>query len=310
MKSRAKTYIRSGLLKGQGHPVKLVVRSGKDAASENIVEHLLRPGKWEPAGEFEGAPVHRMGDSVVVTIPVHHLYYDDIDDKVEKALGERPSLVIFASRHKSASNLRTLTVHPIGNYGQAEMGGRDRTLVPAAPREMAFAFKEIVKRAGGDAPPLHGTIAKGVGGLKYQISLEATHHGPFLRTPTFYIEIGSDEAAWREPEPAQVIAEAVFEVLTKDAPEAPVAVGVGGGHYVPRITDVAREKSVAFGHMLPSYGLEQGWSPETLQLMLDATPGAKLVYFHRKAIKTPMLREMEAWFREKGVEPFSSKDMD
>lgn len=304
--------------------MKLVVRSTADAASVNIVESLLRLGRWDEAGSFEGAPVLRMGDSSVVTIPVHHLYFDDIDDKVEKALGERPSLVIFASRHKSASNLRTLTVHPIGNYGKAEMGGRDMTLVPAAPREMTFAFKQLVKRAGGDAshfsagsvttqgveaPPFMAGSEKRAGGLKYQISLEATHHGPFLRTPTFYIEIGSDEAAWKEPEPAQVIAEAIFEVLTGKISEDPIAVGVGGGHYVPRITDVAREKKIAFGHMLPSYALEQGWSPETLRLMLDATPGAKLVYFHKKAVKTPILREMEAWFRQNGVEPFSSKEI-
>jgi D-aminoacyl-tRNA deacylase len=278
-----------------GFPMKLVVRSSEDAASVNIVEHLLRLGAWEPAGDFEGAPVLRRGDSWVVTIPVHHLFYDDIDDKVEHALGERPSLVIFASRHKSASNLRTLTVHPIGNYGRAEMGGRDRTLVPSAPREMTFAFKEMVKRGGA---------------LEYQISLEATHHGPHLRTQTFYIEIGSDEMAWKAPEPARAIAAALFEVLANPAPESPIAVGVGGGHYVPRITDVARTKNIAFGHMLPSYALEQGWSPETLELMLGATPGAKLVYFHKKAIKTPVLREMEAWFRQRGVEPVSSKALD
>lgn len=275
--------------------MKLVVRAEKDAASVNIVEHLLQLGDWKPAGKFEGAPVHKMGDSVIVTIPVHHLYYDDIDDKVERALGERPSLVVFASRHRSASRLRTLTVHPIGNYGKAEMGGRDRTLVPSAPREMTFAFKELAGRGGH---------------LRYHISFEATHHGPILRTPTFYIEIGSDEAAWVEPEPGRVIAEVVLEVLTADVPEVPIAVGVGGGHYVPRHTDVAREKRVAFGHMLPSYALEQGWSPETLRLMLDATPGATMVYFHRKAVKTPVLREMEAWFRDNGVEPVSSKELE
>jgi len=305
--------------------MKLVVRSSEDAASVNIVEHLLRLGKWEEAGQFEGTPVHRMGESVIVTIPVHHLFYDDIDDKVEKALGLRPSLVIFASRHKSASNLRTLTVHPIGNYGKAEMGGRDRTLVPSAPREMTLAFKELVRRAGGDAshfsagsvttqsvdaPPFTAGSEKRGGALKYQISLEATHHGPYLRTPTFYIEIGSDEMAWKEPEPGRVIAEAIFEVLSAGALISPIAVGVGGGHYVPRITDVAREKNIAFGHMLPSYGFEAGWSPETLKLMLEATPGAKLVYFHRKAIKKPALREMEAWFRQNGVEPVSSKELD
>ena len=274
--------------------MKLVVCSDKDAASVNIVEQLLRLGKWEPAGQFEGAPARRMGESFIATIPVHHLYYDDIDDKVEKALGVRPSLVIFASRHKSASNMRTLTVHPIGNFGKAEMGGRDGTLVPAAPREMTMALKGLAKRGAG---------------LKYQISLEATHHGPYLKTPTFYIEIGSDEEAWRETEPARVIAEVIFEVLTGPVPENPIAVGVGGGHYVPRITDVAREKKIAFGHMLPSYAFEDGWTPETLKLMLDATPGAKLVYFHKKAIKTPVLRDMVAWFCQNGVEPFSSKDI-
>jgi len=274
--------------------MKLVVCSDKDAASVNITEHLLRLGEWQPACEFEGAPAKRLGDSVIVTIPVHHLYYDNIDDRVEKALGTRPSLVIFASRHKSASNMRALTIHPIGNFGKAEMGGRDRTLVPAAPHEMTLALKELVKSAAG---------------LKYQVSLEATHHGPYLRTPTFYIEIGSDEEAWKEPEPGRVIAEAIFEVLTAGISADPIAVGIGGGHYVPRITDVAREKKIAFGHMLPSYAFEEGWSPETLKLMLDATPGAKLVYFHRKAIKTPVLREMEAWFRQNGVEPVSSKDL-
>ena len=279
----------------EGPRMKLIVCSAEDAASVNITEQLLRLGDWQPAGTFEGAPVHRMGEDLVVTIPVHHLYYDNIDDRVENALGARPSLVIFASRHKSASNMRTLTIHPIGNHGRAEMGGRDRTLVLAAPHEMTFALKELFKRAGG---------------LKYQVSLEATHHGPFLRTPTFYIEIGSDEEAWKEPEPGRVIAETIFAVLTSEVPQNPITVGIGGGHYVPRITDVAREKRISFGHILPSYAFEEGLQPGMLQNILDATPGAKLVYFHRKAIRTPVLREMEAWFREKGVEPVRSKDLD
>jgi D-aminoacyl-tRNA deacylase len=284
----------NGFALSEGTRMKLVVCSDKDAASINITQHLLRLGDWQPAGTFEGAPVHRMGEDLVVTIPVHHLYFDDIDDKVEKALGARPSLVIFASRHKSASNMRTLTIHPIGNFAKAEMGGRDQTLVPAAPHEMTFALKELSRRAGG---------------LNYQVSLEATHHGPFLRTPTFYIEIGSDEEAWKEPEPGRVIAETIHAVLTSEIPHDPIAVGVGGGHYVPRITDVAREKRISFGHMLPSYQFEGGVQPQMLESMLQATPGATMVYFHRKAIRTPVLRQMEAWFHERAVEPFSSKDI-
>jgi len=275
--------------------MKLVVRSDKDAASVNITDRLLSLGGWERHGEFEGAPVWTMPGAMLVTIPVHHLYCDDIDDKVEKALGARPSLVVFASRHKSVSNMRTLTVHPIGNYGKAEMGGRDQTLVPAAPHDMTAALKELSRRAAG---------------LKYQVSLEATHHGPFLRTPTFYIEIGSDEEAWKEPEPARAIAETIHSLLVTDAPRCEIALGVGGGHYVPRITDVAREKKISFGHMLPSYAFEEGLRHDMLENMVRATPGATIVYFHRKAIKTPVLREMEAWFRERCIEPVSSKDLE
>jgi D-aminoacyl-tRNA deacylase len=275
--------------------MRLIVRSDQDAASVNITDRLVELGGWEERGEFESAPVKWRGDAALVTIPVHHLYYDGIDGKVERALGIRPSLVIFASRHKSASNMRTLTIHPIGNYGKAEMGGKEATLVPAAPHEMTFALKELVKRAAS---------------MKYQVSFEATHHGPYLETPTFYIEIGSDEEAWQDQEAGRAIAETISEMLKAEMHPNPVAVGIGGGHYMPRITDVAREKRISFGHMLPSYAFEEGFRREMLENMLRATPGASLVYFHRKAIRTPVLREMEGWFWERGVEPVSSKDID
>lgn len=283
-----------GNARSEGTPMKLVVRSVVDAASVNIVEHLLRMGEWRQEGDFEGAPVHRMGDAAIVSIPVHHLYYDGIDEKVEDALGERPALVAFASRHKSASNMRTLTIHPIGNYAKAEMGGKERTLVPSAPHEMTAALRWLKKNASM---------------LPFQVSFEATHHGPSLGTPTFYIEIGSDEQAWKSPEAGKAAAAALHEVLTCDVPKDPIALGIGGGHYMPRITDVALEKSVSFGHMLPSYQLEEGVQPHMLENMLAATPGAGLVYFHRKAVKTPVLRELTEWFNARGIRPVSSKDL-
>ncbi len=276
--------------------MKLVVRSISDAASVNITDRLLELGGWREEGELEGLIARRKGDAVMVTIPSHHLYCDGIDAEVERDLGIRPSLVIFASRHTSASNLRTLTVHPIGNFGAADMGGRPGALVPAAPREMTLAYRLVRARAKE-------------AGLGYQVSLEATHHGPYLSTPAFYIEIGSDEAAWRERGPASVLAGALDELLSTKAPEDPVALGVGGGHYVPRISDVAWERRVCFGHMMPSYVLDWGFRPELLELMIGATPGATMVYFHKKAIKTPLLRQMEAWFRERGIEPVASRDL-
>ena len=34
---------------------------------------------------------------------------------------------------------------------------------------------------------------------EYDITLEATHHGPLLDSPTLYLEIGSDEERWSDP---------------------------------------------------------------------------------------------------------------
>ncbi|MEM2870056.1 MAG: D-aminoacyl-tRNA deacylase [Thermoplasmata archaeon] len=276
--------------------MKLLVRSSTDPASVNITDRLLELGGWTEGGIFEGSPVLRKGKVALVTIPSHHLYYDDIDARFASALGERPSLVVFASRHTSASNLRTLTAHPIGNFGRADYGGREGALVPAAPREMTLAYR-LMRKVAGEA------------GLEYQVSLEATHHGPFLSTPSFYIEIGSDETAWRDGEAARALAAAIEGSILSEPPEEPVALGVGGGHYVPRISDVAWERRVSFGHMLPSYVLEQGFRPDLLQKMIEATPGAELVYFHKKAIRSPLLRQMEAWFMERGIRPVSSGEL-
>jgi D-aminoacyl-tRNA deacylase len=149
-------------------------------------------------------------------------------------------------------------------------------------------------------------------GLPYEISYEATHHGPWLSTPTFYIEIGSDESRWPDPEAAEAIARTVLDLGRRgeapadspggpdDGPAAPIAVGVGGGHYAPRHTDVSLDGLADFGHIVPNHALDQ--DPEVrIQMALDATPGAKAVYFHRKSMKKPLVREMEGFCERRGV---------
>ena len=38
-------------------------------------------------------------------------------------------------------------------------------------------------------------------GLKYDVTLEVTHHGPTeLSVPSLYAEIGSTEIQWKDPE--------------------------------------------------------------------------------------------------------------
>jgi D-aminoacyl-tRNA deacylase len=211
-------------------------------------------------------------------------------------------------------------VHPIGNFDKdkAEFGGSPGKLVPAEPWLMSAALRELAE------------LAK-AGELEYEVSFEATHHGPYLETPAFYIEIGSDEDAWEDEEAGETIARTILSVsemtsgtrpypATIDVHE-PVAVGVGGGHYAPRITEVCIKKQLSFGHIIPSYIIDACTSGEEaqkappedlarmLRMLLNATPGASSVYFHRKALKKSVYTQLKEWFEKNGIQAVRSGEL-
>jgi D-aminoacyl-tRNA deacylase len=236
--------------------------------------------------------------ATMVTINEHHLDVDDIDKRAMTELGlPPPSTVIYLSRHRSESGLRTLTVHPIGCYGKADFGGKDGTLVLSSPGPMTLALRLVYER----------TLARG---LEFKVSFETTHHGPYLETPTFYIEIGSEEKAWAEVPPAEVLASVVLDVIKAGSGDKdPIAIGVGGGHYTPRFTDLARKKRISFGHMVPGYALEKA-SEESLAQAFKKTPGARFVYFHRKALKGAEYDCLKAFFESLGLETVREEDLE
>ncbi len=271
----------------------LVVCSEVDAASVNIRDRMLEAGAFEEAGTFEGRSVHRGHGGHLVTIGEESLYRNNLDAEVFNALGVQHSAVVYLSRHSSATGLRSLTVHPIGNFSHARFGGFFRQLVHPCPGGMTAALRRM-----------HALAREA--DLPHQVSFEVTHHGPYLNTPTFFIEIGSDEAAWDDEAPARVVAETVLG-LEPDR-EVPVLLGVGGGHYAPRHTDVALAKDVSYSHMIPSHAIA-GLGNQTLDGMLDYTCEPRRVYFHRKAIKKPDLRRLTEFFEARGMEVVRERDL-
>lgn len=272
----------------------LIVTSGEDIASMNIRQRLLSLAEWKEIGKFRGTPALSAGGSYMIFIPGIHLEAENLDSEVKKALGIDFDCMIWASRHKSQSGLRTLTVHPIGNYGKAEFGGRDGRLAPTCPRLMTKAFLLLKKSAGS---------------LDFQISFECTHHGPYVETPSFFIEIGSDESAWKEEEPAKKIAEVILSLdKNQDTLADKIAIGVGGGHYAPRHSEVALAKKLSFGHMLPNYACGNATS-EIIQHAIERTPGCEVVYFHRKSMEKPEHRRIKAIFEDAGIKAVSSADL-
>jgi D-aminoacyl-tRNA deacylase len=141
--------------------------------------------------------------------------------------------------------------------------------------------------------------------LAYEVTFEATHHGPYLAAPTFFIEQGSAEREWSDLAASRAIARVLLDLEPLDAP---VAIGLGGGHYVPRHTDLAGRRRIAFGHLLATYALEKA-KPEVLGQAVERTEGATIAYLHRKSLPKPLVRDVEERLASLGVRVVREGDL-
>jgi len=267
----------------------LILTSKADPGSETILTQLLTLTEWDVIGEYDGLPVLRNDKYFIVSITKRHIFAEGEDDKIRNALGIEFDTIIVASRHKSVTGRRTLTVHPVGNYKDADFGGKPKTLGIPSPNKMTQALRILSVNAKE---------------LDYGVCYEVTHHGPFIRTPLFFIEIGSTENEWGDEEAGKAIAKTILDITD---PDYDVAVGVGGGHYAPRFTEVAMDRRIAFGHMIPNYALD-GIDKEMVKMAIKVS-GAKLVYIHRKSMKKSVMREWWAFFEGLGLKVVRTKDL-
>lgn len=251
-----------------------IICSVPDIASMNIKTHLLALRDWKALQVPENSGLSEAYESVdgkfrLVEIDGLHVFQDGIDKKLE-AFGLPASLIIFASKHKSKDEINSLTVHCTGNpSAEAKLGGRPKELAVSSPPAMKSILMEM-KRLAGEKE------------LKYEVTLEVTHHGPTdLSVPSIYAEIGSTELQWQDPEAGEIAAKAILAVSLK---KVPVALGFGGGHYAIRQTGLLLETGISFGHNFPKYRLES--IDEALIRQAIEKSGADFVYFDRKSMKS------------------------
>ncbi len=217
--------------------MRAIITSTEDPASMNIRKRLLLRGFREVKSDPLDYAV--LGDLALFTITEPMIYAELLDRELSES-GVEPEVMIFASRHESSSKLRCLTVHAVGNPGvEARYGGLPRTVSPSSPGHMTGALRTLA--------------AKGKG-LPYRISYEVTHHGPYLETPAFFIEIGSTREEWEDERAAEAIASTILEYSPAGDR---VCLGIGGGHYAPRFTEIALGGGVSFGHMISRYYVDQ-----------------------------------------------------
>ncbi len=238
-----------------------IVVSRADSASEHIGERLLELDDWtadedstrhDAAG---GGTYYRTDGFELREFDGLHIELDDPSD----AFSEPPDFLAFVSRHSGETG-RLLTAHVTGNFGPAPYGGEPETLSRAAPG----AAKRVVDALAEHAPE------------GYEVGIECTHHGPTdVSVPSLFVELGSDDPQWADPEAARAVARAVLDLRgtgarygtdsdagsdTGDRPRH--VVGFGGGHYAPRFTRIVRETEWAVGHVGADWALGEMGAPE------------------------------------------------
>lgn len=199
-----------------------------NVASKKIAEKLIERHGFEKTKENEwkrdGTRMIETDAPTVLDIPT------DFDT----------DLILVLSTHKSKAGGKMLTVHFPGNWDEAKMGGTSRTLNTAHASKLKLLLKELEKANEK---------------LQWPLYVEADHHGPTCNVPIMFVEIGSTEAEWDDPDAVEVVAEAVSEFLKKDETYETVF-GIGGGHYSRDFTKIILETDLAVGHIAPKYAIE------------------------------------------------------
>jgi len=216
----------------------LIVASTKDLAGINIAQQIIQHYRFEEGSEsFHQNPIYLrkvQGQGVrLLFINEEIINTQFITDFFT------PELLIFVSRHSSASGIPTLSVHTPGNLDKAEFGGVPKK-ISVSP---ASAMKDVLIEMANTKEEMK---------LDYEVSYECTHHGPSLDIPTMFAELGSSPKEWKDLKAAEAVAHATMAAVSKRS-SYPAVLGIGGPHYSKKFTRIALVTEKAFGHIIPKY---------------------------------------------------------
>jgi len=223
----------------QGSPTIVLVSSSKDPAGENLAREMVEnQGFASTRIAFRGRPVYQKDSLLLATIDEEIIRPPNLDDYFN------PQAYIFLSKHRAKSGVPSLTAHTTGNFGAAELGGN--------PREIGRVNPDLLKNY------LISLAKQGEAVSGYQVTAEATHHGPTsLNRPVLFVEIGSEEKNWTDRDAAKAVASALLQSLREARSWDKVAVGFGGTHYPEKFNKLLLEDEFAFASIVPKYSLQE-----------------------------------------------------
>ena len=204
-------------------------------------------------------------------------------DFPEKKPGIDGGTLIFLSRHASEKKVNSLTVHPVGNFSSAELGGKHGEVAPCDPWVQTAILRSIKESYSGE---------------KYQITFEATHHGPRSTSRIMFAEIGTGPENWEDSEALGALAKGIRNFRIKDYPNY---IAAGGGHYAPKFTDAAMVMEINIGHIISKYRMDD-MVENGLQAAFESTPECRGFILDRKGLKSGHLETIRKFCSERELD--------
>ena len=210
--------------------MQLLVAYQSDPAGSNLAKHISQNKKQD--GE-----IYRGKNYDLVVIPTPAISADWLEEKYHY------DGFVFLSKHASETGTLALTCHSTGNFSEALFGGK--------PRQVAIPHPHLQKSY------MQALWAKRKNFTKFEITIEATHHGPTaLNKPTLFIEVGTTENQWNDKALCGAVAKIVEDVISKAPNSYDVAIGFGGTHYPQKFTKELIEGQYALGTVIPKHALD------------------------------------------------------
>jgi len=215
----------------------ILVASSQDLAGMTMTEYLK-----DSAGFASNSKSYRSSRSENVKLHVASgslLTLEDLDENYPDAIS-----FVFLSKHRSESQIPTLTCHCTGNFAHNPYGGN--------PKEIAVSY-----------PSLQKGYLKAITAAKhkvpeYDIIIEATHHGPTsLKKPVLFVELGSSEKQWGDRNAAGVICETLLGMIDNGIVHCEkVGIALGGTHYPAKFNKLLLETEFGLAAVASKRNLE------------------------------------------------------
>ena len=230
--------------------MQLLVAYQSDPAGSNMAAHITKDMSKD------GDIFHGKHFDLII-IPTPAISADWLEEK------HHYDGYVFLSKHASESGTLALTCHSTGNFSDAQFGGFPRQVAIPHPHLQKSYLKHLWEKKDDFA--------------KFEITIEATHHGPTaLNKPSLFIEIGTTQKEWTDKKLCESVSEIVIEEMSKEPPRNNVAICFGGTHYPQKFNQELIEGQFALGTVMPKHALDS-LDENLFSHILDRNKEAKFV---------------------------------